>query len=91
MRTTFSLTAPLPTALSLRLSHDESLDVYLNGVSVFAASQTWMSGYLQTPVNAAGMAALVEGDNVLTVHCNNTTTAQYADVGLGTYQWQVTP
>jgi hypothetical protein len=85
MRRTFnpgSLTTAQISNLVLRLHHDENAEVYINGV--LATSQTgYTSTYLYTPINMAALNAIVaNGNNVLAIHCHQTTGGQYIDAGI---------
>src|SRR5262245_36875660 len=71
----------IPERIAVDLHHDDEVEVYLNGRLVFE----WR-GYLVAykrvvlPVEAA--EALVTGDNLIAVHCHQTTGGQSIDVGL---------
>jgi hypothetical protein len=62
--------------------HDEDCEIYVNGV--LAGSATGYAGsYVLLPMNAAGQAALIpNGNNLIAVHCHNTTGGQDIDVGI---------
>jgi hypothetical protein len=85
LRRTFnpgSLTAAQIRNLVLRLHHDEGAEVFINGVA--AATVTgFTTGYGFTTMTAAGQnAVVVNGNNVLAVHCHQTTGGQYIDAGI---------
>jgi hypothetical protein len=85
LRRTFNpgaLTADQRSNLVFRLHHDEAAELYINGV--LAASVTgYTTGYDFTPITTAGRNAVVaSGNNVLAVHCHQTTGGQYIDAGL---------
>jgi len=85
LRRTFnpgSLTAAQISNLVFRLHHDEAAELYVNGV--LAASVTgFTTGYGFTPMTTAGQNAfVVNGNNVLAVHCHQTTGGQYIDAGI---------
>jgi hypothetical protein len=87
LRRTFnpgSLTAAQRSNLVLRLHHDEAAEIFINGV--LAATVTgFTTGYGITPMTAAGQNAVVaNGNNVLAVHCHQTTGGQYIDTGIFT-------
>jgi hypothetical protein len=86
LRTTFDLSDPLPPTASLRIYYDENVEVYINGVLAFSATG-WISGYRQFELDSSASAALVVGSNILAVHCRNTNSPQYIDVGFGSYAW----
>ncbi len=85
MRRTFnpgSLTAAQIANLVLRLHHDENAEVYINGVQATTQSG-YTSTYLYTPINTAALSAIVvNGNNVLAIHCHQTTGGQYIDAGI---------
>jgi Concanavalin A-like lectin/glucanases superfamily/Glycosyl hydrolases family 2, sugar binding domain/Glycosyl hydrolases family 2/Glycosyl hydrolases family 2, TIM barrel domain len=62
--------------------HDEDCEIYINGVLAGSASG-FTTSYAQIPVNAAGINALIpNGTNLIAVHCHQTTSGQYIDVGM---------
>ncbi len=66
---------------SLIVHHDEDAEVYLNGRLVGKFSG-YTTDYANLPAKPALGEALVEGRNVLAVHCHQTEGGQYIDVGL---------
>lgn len=83
LRRSFSLSS-VPSALSLKIFHDEQAEVFVNGVSV-AALTSWSQGYQTVELPAAALSALMVGSNTIAVHCRNTSAPQIIDVGLGSY------
>ncbi len=85
IRRTFTLPNLTPEALkqiALRDCHDEDIEVYVNGVLAYRADG-YVSDYETKPLSAAGRAALVPGgENVIAVHCHQTTGGQFVDAGL---------
>ena len=71
----------IPAALSLEVHHDEDVEVYLNGVRIFAEAG-FSVDYKSVPLNADVLKNLRVGRNVLAVHCHQTAGGQYIDVGL---------
>jgi arylsulfatase A-like enzyme len=80
LRRKFTLEADASVAsrLSLRLYHDEDVEVYLNGRRAFAKTG-YVGEYFEIPVEAGELKA---GENVLAVHCHQSSGGQYVDVGL---------
>ena len=71
----------VPAALSLLVHHDEDVQVYLNGVQIFA-EDGFIVDYKSVPLDAQALKLLRVGRNVLAVHCHQTAGGQYIDVGL---------
>lgn len=77
----------LPAALDLRINHDLSAEVYVNGFQV-AYLEKWTTGYRQYPLSAEALTHFVAGDNVIAVHCTRDTFGeQFIDLGMGTYRF----
>jgi hypothetical protein len=68
--------------LVFRLHHDENAELFINGVA--AATVTgFTTGYGITPLTTAGRNAVISnGNNLLAVHCHQTTGGQYIDTGI---------
>jgi hypothetical protein len=77
-----SLSSTQLATLAFLVHHDEDCEIYINGVE--AASATgYTSDYTFISLNQAGLKAVVtNGNNVLAVHCHQTTGGQYIDVGI---------
>jgi hypothetical protein len=72
-----------PEALSqasLAFSHDEDMDVYLNGTLVLSRSG-YIADYEVHQLSGEQSKCLRTGKNVLAVHCHQTAGGQYIDVG----------
>jgi hypothetical protein len=81
LRRTFPLEGASLDNLQLSVHHDEDVEVYLNGV--LAASATgYTTQYEPLPLNAEARAALRPGENVIAIHCHQTSGGQYIDAGL---------
>lgn len=78
-RTTFDTGRRRPRAGLLVLQHDDALELWLNGVSIYANGR---HGHHHRALDDAALAALVTGVNVLAARCENTGGAAVLDVGL---------
>ncbi|RFC44238.1 MAG: Protein of unknown function DUF1553/DUF1549/Planctomycete cytochrome C [Verrucomicrobia bacterium] len=78
--TSFGLDA-LPEDLSLRLHHDEDVEVYLNGTEIYRA-KGYLTEYTTVPLGEVALKALQTGRNTLAVHCLQRGGGQYIDVSL---------
>lgn len=67
--------------LKLLISHDDAVDVYLNGVSIYQ-DENFILGYAYKDISEEGKQMLKEGKNVLAVHCRNDRGGAFIDVGL---------
>ena len=65
--------------LYLRLHHDEDCVVYINGKEV-ARLNGYATNYFNLALATKG--AIVQGDNVIAIHCRQTGGGQYIDAGL---------
>ena len=81
LRRRFTLPRAPNAAIHFLVHHDEDVEIYVNGV-LAAQAGGYTTAYELLPMNAAGRAALRAGENVLAVHCKQTTGGQYVDVGL---------
>ena len=84
LRKTFdfnSITEDQIDDLMFRIHHDEDVEIYIN--SVLAGSiNNYTSNYINFRLNEAGKAAIIPGhDNLVAVHCSQTTGGQYIDLG----------
>jgi autotransporter-associated beta strand protein len=85
LRRTFNpgpLTAQQISNLVFNVDHDEDCELYINGVLAASAS-SYVTAYGHIGINAAGLSALVpNANNVLAVHCHQTSGAQGIDAGI---------
>jgi hypothetical protein len=82
MRRTFRVET-IPEHLSLDLHHDDHAEVYLNGTLIHKV-KGYTVKYHRVPLGPKAVKALKRGENLLAVHCRQTTGGQYIDVGLTT-------
>jgi len=66
---------------NLRYHHDEDMEVYINGKLLFTR-KGYITEYADYMLSSDESKLLVEGENVIAVHCHQTTGGQYVDVGL---------
>ncbi len=69
----------IPKKPALYIHHDEDTQVYINGQKV-ADLKRWTTEYRVVPLSEDDAKALVEGSNLLAVHCHQTTGGQFIDV-----------
>ena len=81
LRREFTLPVSRWENLNLRIHHDEDAEVFINGAPA-ATAGGYTTDYEEVPLNAAALAALKAGSNVIAVHCHQTVGGQYIDVGL---------
>lgn len=65
----------------LMLHHDESAEVYLNGV-LAVKEATALTEYNETPIDPKAVAALKPGKNVIAAHCRGGHGGKFIDVGI---------
>lgn len=71
-----------PAQLALSIYHDEDCEVYINGVKVFAATG-YTGNYGAQKMDAAALRkAIKAGENVIAIHCKQTTGGQFIDAGI---------
>lgn len=66
---------------ALFIHHDDEAEIYLNGELV-RTFERWTSHYIVVPLEAAQVASLKPGDNLLAVHCHQDAGGQFIDVHL---------
>ena len=80
-----TLTAQQISNLVFNVYHDETVEIFLNGVLAASASG-YTTGYAILPMNSAGQAALqTNASNELAVHCHQTSGGQFIDVGIAQF------
>lgn len=82
VRRTFSLDEDLSSKpVFLSYSHDDIFELYINGIQVVSTDYSWNQNVLQE-LSDEVKSTLKKGDNVITVHCNNSAGGGYVDFGL---------
>jgi len=81
LRTSFEYGGEEFRCAALRIHYDEDLQVFLNGVPVFAA-KGWTTEYQLHDRTGAIRKALVKGRNVVAARAHQTYGGQYADAGI---------
>ena len=72
----------VPTGqIALDIHHDEDAIIYLNGVKI-AELTGFSSGYEILQLDDTTQTLLKAGNNILAIHCKQTTGGQYIDAGL---------
>lgn len=79
VRRTFNLENNQVQNLNLKIKHDDNVEVYLNGVLIYACN-CWTGKYIYIPINSS-KAKLNKGKNVLAIHVKNTAGGQWLDAG----------
>ena len=78
LRRTFDL-AKVPAMPALLIHHDEDAELFINGREV-GRFEGHLRNYRVAALDNAGQASLKQGENLLAVHCRQTTGGQYIDV-----------
>ena len=81
LRRAFTLNDAIKDKLFLKMTHDDNIEVYLNGEQVYS-HQGWVDNFKYIPLDDAVKAKLKKGKNVLAIHIANTAGGQYIDAGL---------
>jgi hypothetical protein len=78
------------TQARLSFSHDEDMEVFVNGVPVLSR-KGHIPGYEEDLLPRASLESFRAGKNVIAVHCRQTVGGQFIDVGLAFRCKQSTP
>jgi hypothetical protein len=81
MRRTFTLNDLNINKLVLALHHDDNIQVYLNGKEIYTFVG-WTSDFKLIPLKEKFKDKLKLGQNVLAIHCANTSGGAWLDAGL---------
>ena len=71
----------VPESLALILHHDEDVEIYLNGDKIYEATG-FLQDYERVALSPKALKSLKAGENLIAVHCHQTSGGQYIDVGL---------
>jgi len=82
VRRTFELSNPALKDLTLKLSHDDNVEVFLNGNLIYSKVGWTSNHFSYIPINENGLKSLKKGQNVLAVHIKNTAGGAWLDAGL---------
>jgi len=81
LRRSFELDSLECAMAALEIHHDEDAEVFINGKRILAAGG-YTTNYALREATDALRDALKPGQNMLAVHCHQTTGGQYIDVGI---------
>ncbi len=84
VRRSFDLANPLLKDLALKLSHDDNVEVYLNGSLIYRAEGWTNNKFTYVPIKAVVLQGLKKENNVLAIHIANTAGGAWLDAGLVT-------
>ena len=90
LRREFTLDAENMSALKLQVFHDEDAEIYLNG-ELAAKFTGFVTDYDEFEISQLAASALHPGENMIAVHCHQTTGGQGIDVGIVSPQPVKTP
>lgn len=90
LRRTFALTTTKFENLMLYLSHNDGVEVYLNGVKAYD-NGGGAADYQTQSISPEALATLKSGPNLLAVHCTNPQGNAFVDVGLVDEKTVVSP
>lgn len=82
VRRTFTLDDITFNKLALHISHDDDVDVYLNGEEVYSCADCRIHKYQNYSISDAIRSKLKKGKNVLAMHCLNSRGGAWLDAGI---------
>lgn len=82
VRRAFELSDPGLKDLSLKLNHDDHVEVFLNGNLIYNFTGWTNNRFSYVPVKDAALKSLKKGKNVLAIHIRNTAGGAWLDAGL---------
>lgn len=80
----FQLGQDIPEQLYLKISHDDNVEVYLNGFQILSKKGFTEHKYDYVPIKGSALKSLKKGNNVLAIRIENTGGGQWLDAGLVT-------
>ncbi|MFY0256316.1 glutaminase domain-containing protein [Chitinophaga sp. 30R24] len=80
-RRTFDAKGLGEAPLFLKISHDDNIAVYLNGVQIYEYTG-WLNKYIYLPIPEAARKQLKRKGNVLAIHIRNTSGGAFLDAGI---------
>lgn len=81
LRRTFNLKQTDFKKIYLKISHDDNVEVYLNGEKIYTKTG-WNDKFEYIELNGAIKNNLKNSNNVLAIHCENTAGGAHLDAGL---------
>ncbi|RZK67588.1 MAG: DUF5127 domain-containing protein, partial [Pedobacter sp.] len=84
VRRSFDLASTDLKDLSLKLNHDDNIEVYLNGTLIFETKGWTNNKFMYIPIKDEVIKNLKKTNNVLAIHVANTAGGQWLDAGLVT-------
>ncbi|RPD49094.1 glutaminase family protein [Paracnuella aquatica] len=81
VRRSFQLDELPNTPMYLKLHHDDNVEVFLNGASIYKRTG-WNSKFQMLPLNDLLRQHLLKGSNVLAIHVRNTAGGAWLDAGI---------
>lgn len=73
--------ADLEGELALVFSHDDAMELYINGEEVVSTGDSWKNE-VELPLSAEAKSLLKPGKNLIAAHCHNSGWDGYTDFGL---------
>ena len=73
--------ADLEGDLALVFSHDDAMEIYVNGEEIVKTGDTWKNE-VELPLSAEAKSYFKPGKNLIALHCRNSGWDGYADLGL---------
>lgn len=84
VRRSFDLANPTLNDLTLKLSHDDNVEVYLNGSLIYQHEGWTNNKFSYVPIKADVLKGLKKKNNILAIHIANTAGGAWLDAGLVT-------